>query len=846
LAAGCGGHANVSGLDADAQACYSSSSFNTPVPRARHPYRRPRRRWLRFAAALLTGPLLVLAGIGVYLYQTVAMDVDARLTGLHDRVAPRVFARRFAVRVGQWLTPGELAARLDDLGYARRRQVQEPGEFAVSGATVSFIPRAGQAQDRLVAVRLAVDEKAGTGRVVSLEVERAGALAEIELEAPLLAGMAAGERGRQRQVPLAHLPAHVVQAVLAIEDRRFYTHPGVDVIRTAGAVMTNIRGDRPYLVGGSTLTQQLVKNSFLTPEKLYTRKIREQVMSVILERRLTKDQILELYLNDIYLGQRGSFAVHGMAEGARLFFGKDITNVTLAEAATLAGIIQSPAVYSPVRNADRATARRNVVLQTMVEAGYIDQAMAREAAAESLVTSAGSVDAEAPYFVDYVTHLTADQVTLRASNTAIDVHTTLDLHLQRLAQEAVSQGIADLEQQLASRRRQRGPLQAVLVAADPRTGDILALVGGRSYQRSQFNRATSAKRQPGSTFKPFVFLAAFEEALRSGRTDLSPATVVEDEPATFFFNEQEWTPRNYDGEYDGPITARRALARSRNLATIQMAERTGYDHIAAMWRSIGGDLATRAYPSITLGVFEATPLEIAEAYTVFPNLGEVRPLRALSAVMVNGQSLPLAQPRTRRVSAPAPAFLVTSMLRSVMNEGTGAGARRRGFTLDAAGKSGTTNDLRDAWFVGYTPELLTVVWVGLDDNTPVGLSGSQAALPIWSTFMTRALAGHRSQAFPVPEGVTFAEVDKDTGELAGPFCDQRHSEAFLTGTAPVSVCRLHHGLPPSDTLPSLPWFVTPTSVPGGPPPATPSAATSQFGAHLGDPSGPRPAASGPP
>lgn len=764
--------------------------------------------------ALLAGPTLVLAGVGAYLYQGVARDVDARLAGLSERVAPRLYGRRFAVRIGQWLTPAELGERLDDLGYARRPQVDAPGQFALDGSRIRFVPRAGVARGREVTVTLEVSAKAGTGRVTAIEVERAGPQAEVELEAPLLTGMAAEGRSRQRQVPLARLPAAVVQAVLAIEDRRFYDHPGVDVIRTAGAVLTNIKGERPYLVGGSTLTQQLVKNSFLTPEKSYTRKVREQVMSVVLERRLTKDQILELYLNDVYLGQRGSFAVHGMAEGARMFFGKDVSNLTLPEAATLAGVIQSPAVYSPSRNPAKARDRRNVVLRTMVEAGYLATAEAAAAAETPLVTSSESVDAEAPYFVDYVTQLTADQVTLRASQSVVEVHTTLDLHLQRLAQDVVTDGIAALEKQLAARKRRRGPLQAALVAVDPRTGDVLAMVGGRSYQRSQYNRATSARRQPGSTFKPFVFLSAFDTALREGRTDLTPATVVVDEPLSFLVNNEEWAPGNYDGEYDGPITARRALARSRNLATIQMAELTGYDHIARLWRSISGDRAVQAYPSITLGVFEATPLDMAQAYMVFPNQGDLRPLRAVSAVSVDGRTLSQPLPSARRIAAPAAAFLVTNMMRSVLNEGTGAGARRAGFTLDAAGKSGTTNDLRDAWFVGFTPELLTVVWVGLDDNTPVGLSGSQAALPMWTTFMQRALAGHQSQAFSVPDGISFVEIDADTGERAGPFCEKTINEAFMVGTEPQFVCQHHHGLP-GGMLPSLPWLSTPTTV--GPP-----------------------------
>ncbi|HTV01276.1 MAG TPA: PBP1A family penicillin-binding protein, partial [Luteitalea sp.] len=653
--------------------------------------------------------MLVLAVVFVYLYRSVALEVDGRLSGLNDRVAPKVYARPFVLRSGQSLTVDELDERLDDLGYTRRERASSPGEFDVAGDDVRLIPRGGTAPGQVVQVRLVRNAAARTAHVSRLHVQRGGVVDQVQLESPLLTAVAAGGRGRQRQVPLTQLPPMVVQAVLAIEDRRFYSHPGVDLIRTTGALVTNLRGDKPYLVGGSTLTQQLVKNSFLTPEKTYTRKVREQVMSIVLERRLTKDQILELYLNDVYLGQRGSFAVHGMAEGAHLFFGKDISNVSLAEAAMLAGIIQSPAAHSPTRNPVRAKERRNVVLAAMAEAGYVTAEAAAKASQEPLKTAAGGVDAEAPYFVDYVTQLVSEQVPMRASSTRVAVHTTLDLHLQRLAQDVVSAGVTDIETRFAKRRQRRAPLQAALVAIDPRSGEILAMVGGRSYHRSQYNRATSAKRQPGSTFKPFVFLAAFDLALREGRTDLTPATLVADEPATFFFNAQEWAPRNYDGEYDGPITARRALARSRNLATIQMAELTGYSQIASLWRHVKPGFQAQAYPSITLGVFEATPLDMAEAYTVFPNLGEVRPLRAVSRIELDSQAQSLPDMgKARQVAQPAPTFLVTNMMRSVINEGTGASARSTGFLLDAAGKSGTTNDLRDAWFVGFTPELMTV------------------------------------------------------------------------------------------------------------------------------------------
>jgi penicillin-binding protein 1B len=329
------------------------------------------------------------------------------------------------------------------------------------------------------------------------------------------------------------------------------------------------------------------------------------------------------------------------------------------------------------------------------------------------------------------------------------------------------------------------------VAIDPRTGEILALVGGRSYNQSQFNRAINANRQPGSVFKPFVFLAAFERALSEGRHDVTPASVVIDEPTTWEVNEQSWTPANYDGEYEGPITLRRALALSRNIVTIKVAEAAGYDQVAGLWRRVGAGTPPRPYPSIALGVFEATPVQVASAYTLFANGGTIRPVKSILRIVSAGVEVPVPVTEARSVARPDTTFLVTNMMRSVINEGTGAGARAAGFTHDAAGKSGTTNDLRDAWFVGFTPELLTVVWVGLDDNQPVGLTGTQAALPIWTTFMTRALAGRSGAAFEPPEGIAFAEIDRDTGQLATAACPRAFTEAFIQGTEPQQLCSLH-------------------------------------------------------
>jgi penicillin-binding protein 1B len=450
-------------------------------------------------------------------------------------------------------------------------------------------------------------------------------------------------------------------------------------------------------------------------------------------------------------------------------------------------VIQSPPRHSPFEHPDRAKERRNVVLRAMVEAGFISAEAADRTSKEPVVVMARALESEAPYFVDYISQELQDKYSAVANS--VDAYTTLDLHLQRIASDAVRDGLTKVDELLARRKRQKA--QAALIAIDPRTGDVLALVGGRSYNQSQFNRVINARRQPGSVFKPFVYLAAFEHAMAENRTDLTPATVVLDEPTTFTFNDQPWDPGNYEGEYDGPITLRRALALSRNIATIKVAETTGYGEVASLWRRVGTGTSPRPYPAIALGVFEATPFEIAGAYTLFANGGTMRPLRAIRRLVSGGQDVQLRTAAPKTIARRDTTFLVTNMMRSVLNEGTGASARGHGFSSDAAGKSGTTNDLRDAWFVGFTPELLTVVWVGLDDNQPLGLSGTQAALPIWTTFMVRALAGRDSPTFQAPEGIVFVEIDRDTGLVAGPTCPRVFSEAFIPGTEPHQACHLH-------------------------------------------------------
>ena len=758
-----------------------------------------------YATGAIAAVVLIVLG---YYYVSFSRIIDARLHGERERTLPRVYARPVELRRGQSLTQLDLVGRLNDLGYAERSAVEAPGEFAVARNAVLMTPRTGRLEGRTVRVMFpparAVSRTSAAPAqprgIQDLEIVGRGRTEVVTLDSPLLTAlMTSGGRQKRRSVPLSTIPKFMQQAVLSIEDQGFYSHPGINPFRLIAAAFTNIFGDNPTLVGYSTITQQLSRMFFLADEfsaelsageRSYGRKLREIIMSLVLERRASKDEILELYLNDVYLGQRGSFAIHGVAEAARLFFGKDVANLSLSEAALIAGVIQNPGFRSPFANPERALERRNVVLQAMAEEDYVSEDASARARREPLQVVARAVDNEAPYFVDMVSTQVADAFPGVTSQTGrVDVFTTLDLNLQRVALDAVRNGLASVDQLLARRKRPQRA-QAALIAVDPRTGEILAMVGGRSYNNSQYNRAIDARRQPGSVFKPFVYLAAFERGAEEGRTDLTPASMTVDEPATFAFDDQVWEPRNYD-DYDGEITWRRALAMSRNLGTIRVGETVGFDRVAALWKRVGVGTPPRAFPSITLGVFELSPLEVAQAYTLFLNEGAVRPLRAIQRIETASRDLRPRDAVLKTVARADTTFLVTNMMRSVLNEGTGAAARGNGFTLDAAGKSGTTNDQRDAWFVGFTPELLTVVWVGFDDNQPVSLTGSQAALPIWTDFMKAALAGRPSIPFETPEGIAFAEIDRDTGKRALPGCPRTYDEAFLAGTEPVEYCELH-------------------------------------------------------
>ena len=754
--------------------------------------RRPGNRpaaWIRLARLIFFPVGVTLLCLGILLYRTLSRQIDERLARGWTRPPVTLFAAGHELVPGLGLDRDELVAWLDDLGYTRRDRARSTGEFSIEPDAVTLIELHGTQRGRTVRVRLGPTDDDAT-RVAAIEIPPTGRVDRLALGTPLLSTLNASARRKGRNTPLTEIPGQVIDAILAAEDHRFFRHPGIDAVRIASAAVTNLTGHRNYLVGASTLTQQLVKNTLLSPEQTVWRKLREQALAMLLERRLPKAGILELYLNEVYLGHQGSYAIHGVAQGARALFGKDLRNLTLGEAATMAGLIQAPQTHAPQRHPERARDRRNGVLQAMVDHGLVTPDRALVAAREPIQVIGDAVDREAPYFVDLVgRQLEPTLADGEISLGSLRIETTLDMHLQRLAEAAVRDGLSRIAPKRAG-QVETTP-QAALVAIEPRSGAIRALVGGRSYRESQFNRAERAHRQPGSVVKPFVYLAAFERARRDPHVKFTPASLIDDTPTTFFFDRRPWRPANHGQVYDGQITARMALARSRNVAAVTVAEQTGFQSVADIWATASGSATPPAYPAIALGVFESTPLQVAAAYSVLANGGVRAPLHTVSRIQAGARALVPPTEAARRVATAESAFLVTWMLRSTLDTGTAASVRRAGFLHEAAGKTGTTDDLRDAWFAGFTPTLLTVVWVGMDDGTPLGLTGAEAALPIWTDFMRRGLDGRDAPGFSAPSEITFVDIDRHSGLRATARCPDTIREAFVSGTEPSTRCPLH-------------------------------------------------------
>ena len=771
---------------------------------------------LALLGAGLAVVLCVLVGFSIfgYYYYAYRSIVDQRLSQPLFADTAKIYAAPREVRPGQKLSVQLIANELRQAGYTTDGAAQSSpmGTYSegVRQITVRPGPQSYHAPDS------AVIHVSG-GVVDSIVDSRGQQLASYELEPLLITGLSAGaSRIKRRLVTYDELPHNLVDAVVAIEDRRFFEHNGVDYHRILGALWNDMTPGHRWTEGGSTLTMQLARGFFLTPERRVKRKIIEIAITFQLEHRFTKQQIFQMYANEINLGQRGSFSIDGFGEAAQAYFGKDVRQLNLPECALLAGMIQSPNRLNPFRHPGRAIERRNLVLDSMVETGAITKEQAEAAKLEPLHLVPGSVDAsEAPFFVDLVHDRLIQKLGDRDFNReGLRIYTSLDPDLQRVASEAVASSMHTIDEEvdkLHARDRKLGKPyvypQVALVALNPHTGQVLALVGGRNYGASQLNHAV-AQRPTGSTFKPFVYAAAFQTAVEGtmlpGQTKLfSPLTLLNDAQTTYDVGDnQAYTPRNYKNEYYGEITARYALMRSDNNATISLAAMVGFDRVAALGRD-AGIVNARGTPSVAIGSYDATPLQVAGAYTVFDNGGvHLDPWMVASVRTPTGDIISDYSPQARTVLDPRVAFLTTSMMEDVLRGngrdgcmiggrdycGTGAAVRNMGFSAPAAGKTGTDHD---AWFAGFTSNLICVVWVGNDDYTDIKIEGAHAAAPIWANFMKTATALPQysdTKDFTPPDGVQVESIDKVTNLLSDNACPDEYEAAFLQGTAPTDFC----------------------------------------------------------
>ncbi len=593
-------------------------------------------------------------------------------------------------------------------------------------------------------------------------------------------------RRSQIWLPLADIPKPVVEAVLVAEDRRFFQHRGIDLLAVLRAATSNVRHGR-IRQGGSTITQQLARTLFLSTQRTWGRKLRESFIAVMIELRNPKERILEAYLNTIYLGQDGDVAVHGLGAAARHFLRKDLAHVRLDEAALLAAAISAPGRTlsgDPVR----ALTARDGLLRAMLRQGVIGRTAFHDAVVRPLPRAAAGSTLRAPYFVDLAREEIARRVALPPSG-EVRIATTLDPILQRAAEAAVRNGIDRLERRHPGLGQ--GKLQAALVAIEPDSGRIRALIGGRRYLDSPFNRATRAARQPGSLFKPIVYLAAFEAEGRGRGPGLTPASLVPDVPMTIGDESRSWSPHNMDGRFRGTVTVRRALEESLNAPAVRVARDVGLDRVIQAARSLGIESLLAPVPSLALGTSEVTLLEMTGAFATLANQGvRVTPTTLAGGSPPGGVSPIAPVPAPVRVASAESTFLVTHLLRGVMQQGTGRASARWSLSDITAGKTGSTDGLRDAWFVGYTPDLVVGVWVGMDGGGPIGMTGAQAALPVWAAVMQGAVRRTPPRPFAPPPGVVLVAVNRDTGQPAPILCREGEviQEAFLAGTEPHGGC----------------------------------------------------------
>ncbi|MGZ8829352.1 MAG: PBP1A family penicillin-binding protein [Thermoanaerobaculia bacterium] len=726
-----------------------------------------------------------------YTYVTITRKFDS---SRRWDLPSRVYADATPLVPGLSYPRALLEPKLNHLGYHEAAQkVATPGEYRYVGKSLEiYLQNFDYPDMEFGATPVIVDFDGAEVRAIRRLTDNV-ALRGIRIEPELITSIYNNEMEDRIPVSLNAVPKHVSDAIISTEDKNFYHHEGISIRGTLGALWADIHHGSLHR-GGSTLTQQLVKNLYLNPERTWRRKATEALMAILLEARYSKSEILGAYLNEIYLGQNGAVQIIGVEEASQVYFGKHVTYVTLNEAATLAGIIRSPNVLSPLKYPERAKPRRDTVLKLMLEQEKISESEYQTTLAAPLsVTRFPRTSRSAPFFVDFVMRqLRETYPETQLKTEGLRIFTALDTIMQRSAEQALDSGIASLTRQYKNISTSPTPLEGVMLTIQPGTGYVKALVGGRNYSKTQFNRAIQARRQPGSLFKPFVYVTAMDPQL--GPNAYTPATVLDDSPIAVQAGAAVWRPQNYDLRFHGNVAVRDALAHSYNIPAVRAAIKAGVPNVIRTATNIGVNSRLEPYPSISLGSFEVTPLEIAYAYSVFANLGvKAEPVSILAVATRDGKLLESREVKMKRVAPASVCYVMNDMLKDVFIYGTAAKARSLGFSREFAGKTGTTSNYRDAWFVGYSPRILSLVWIGFDDGHSVRLAGGDACVPIWTAHMNRVAGLVPDVDWKRPDDVISREIDPQSGMLATPYCPQPKREIFVAGTEPVSVCPLHAG-----------------------------------------------------
>jgi penicillin-binding protein 1B len=785
--------------------------------------------------------ILTLAGMaGVYFW--LADDLDHRFRQTLDSVPSRVYSSPFWFRPGTGASAEELIFRLQERGYREVREagaVASPGFFHLSldenkrpqrlwlyTQPFDYPPSAKEEffGDPLAVIQPQKFEVQWRGGLVESILDGAAQpVTGFSLEPVLVAQLNEGGAQVRRTVPLGSIPAILLQGIVLVEDQRFLEHSGIDPRGIARSLWVNLRAGG-FVQGASTITQQLARNIYLTRERTLLRKIREMLMSLVLETRFSKDEILEKYLNEVYFGQSGNIAIHGVSEAAKFYFAKNLEELSVAEQALLIGLVRGPFFYSPFRHFERSKGRQEIVLQKLFEGNVITKEQYGEAKSERLkLVRASSVQNRAPYFTDMVqAQIMKDTPENEVMGAGFIIFSTIDTFYQKLAEEAVAKGVGQVEGRISqfldrrakAKAKKKGAaegaadtpeeearlVQGMFVAANPHSGEIVAMVGGRSYEESNYNRALLMRRHIGSLVKPYVYLAGLMYGQEANGHPISAISKFEDRPFSWDYDGKTWSPKNYEEDFWGTVTLRFALANSINTVAAKIAVETGLERVAEVMRAAGIDSPVPALPSLALGAIELPPLEVLTAYSTLANFGLRKELTATRLVLDGqGQEIARFQPRESRDLPPEEVTNLVQLMTSTFEIGTAKAARSMGFWWPAAGKTGTTNEFRDAWFAGFTRKLVALSWIGFDrddevvrrNRRAVRLTGAVAALPVWTDFMVKAHKDQEIMALAFPDNaIQKLSVDLVTGKKANASCggDSIVEEYFTARNAPAEEC----------------------------------------------------------